>query len=89
MSKENILKDAEGVRYSYENIMTQGWLEGHAPGAEFIAGIINVRAQKCFSEGNDKDAFLLRSLAREILDLHVPTMKLKAEQNAKQHPEIV
>lgn len=89
MSKDTILRDAEGVRYSYDNIKTQGWLDGHEPGAEVIAGIIKERAVKSFAEGRDKEAVFLRSLAEEIVDKHIPAMKARAKKNEKDHPEVM
>ncbi len=44
MSRDTILTEGTGVRYSYDNLKTQGWLDGHSSGlmaaAEFPADIV-------------------------------------------------
>jgi hypothetical protein len=87
MSRDAILKDAKGVRHSYDNIKTQGFLEGHAPGARAVISFIKEKATKAFVEDNDKEAMLLRSLAKEIENRLVQPMLNRATVNKVDHPE--
>jgi hypothetical protein len=89
MSRDTVLKDANGVKYSYDNIGTQGFLEGHAPGAQAVIIFIKEKATKAFSEDNDKEAMLLRSLAKEIEKNIVPPMLRRASTHKIDYPEKV
>jgi hypothetical protein len=37
MSRDTILTDETGVRHAYDNLRTQGWLDGHASGLDDAA----------------------------------------------------
>lgn len=87
MSSDTILKDASGQRWSFDNIRTQGYLDGHAPGAEAVAAYIKKKATEAFSAGNDKEAFLLRKLAEDIVKDVVQVMVTRAKEHEKLHPE--
>lgn len=82
MSRDTILKDDEGTQYSYDNLKTQGWLEGHVPGIELASNFLMEKAQTLFA-GSDADvekAKLLRALSREV-----KALTKDAEERAKRH----
>jgi hypothetical protein len=86
MSQDTLLKDAEGNTYSFDNLATQKWLEGHAAGAEIVAGYILERASKSFSEGRDTEAITLRKLSETIRTTHVKKMTERAREHAEKYP---
>lgn len=63
---DTILTDAADVRYSFDNIRMQGWLDGHAPGLSAAATWIKERAVVLFREGKDEAARDLRRLAEDM-----------------------
>lgn len=86
MSRDTILKDEEGNLYSFDNLSTQRWLEGHLPGVELAVGLIRDRALKAFAAKKDTEAIALRNLADEILAELTPKVKLRAAEHEKNHP---
>ena len=89
MSRDLILKDDDGVRWSYDNIHTQGWLEGHAPGLDAAVGYLKKRAVALFESGKDEEATTMRKLAEEMHKALRPTMEAAALRHSKEHPTVV
>lgn len=89
MSSDTILTDAEGIRYSYDNLRTQGWLDGHACGLEAAAEFLQERAVKLFRAGKDAEATHLRRLAEEMVKELRPRMEKRAEEHAKDNPTVL
>lgn len=88
MSSDTILKDENGVLYSYDNIKTQAWLDGHEPGIEQVAHILLERSKALFALKKDDDAVLLRNLSDEIKET-AKAARAHAKKHADEYPEIV
>jgi hypothetical protein len=89
MSRDVILTDEAGVRYSYENLRTQGWLDGHASGLESAADFLLDRAVKLFRDGKDDEAVRLRRLAEEMVKDLRPQMERNSEAHVQNHPIVI
>jgi DNA-binding GntR family transcriptional regulator len=86
MSRDTILKASDGTRYSLDNLATQKWLDGHAPGAERVAGWLTGQAIEAFRAGRDDEASLLRRLAARIQEELIPQLRQKAKDHEIAHP---
>ena len=89
MSRDTILTDEAGVRHSYDNLRTQGWLDGHASGLDAAAEFLRERAVKLFREGKDDEATRLRRLAEEMVKALRPQMERRSKEHAKNHPIVI
>jgi hypothetical protein len=89
MSRDTILTDEADVRYSYDNLKTQSWLEGHTNGLDAAAEYLRERAVKLFRDGKDEEAVRLRRLADDMAKELRPQMEKRAKDHAKIHPIIV
>lgn len=76
-----ILTDDADVRYSFNNIRTQGWLNGHASGLKACVEWLKERSVVLFRTGKDDAAINLRKLADDMDRALRPVM----EENAKRH----
>jgi hypothetical protein len=88
MSRDTILTDDAGVRYSYDNLKTQGWLDGHACGLDKAAEFMRERAVELFRAGKDDEASRLRRLAEDMVKTLRPQMERRAKDHAKNYPII-
>ena len=88
MSSDTILKDKNGVLYSYDNIRTQSWLDGHEPGIEQAAGFLLERSKELFALGQDSDAIFLRKLSKELKEM-AKAARAHAKKHQEAYPEIV
>lgn len=89
MSRDLILKDDDGVRWSYDNIHTQGWLEGHAPGLDHAVAYLKKHAVALFEAGKDAEATAMRKLAEDMLKKLRPEMEATALRHSKEHPTVL
>ncbi len=89
MSRDITLTDPDGVRYSYERISTQNWLNGHVPGMEAAAGWLRERAVVLFRNGNDTAAVNLRKLADDMERELKPDMQKRIDDHYRDHPEVL
>ena len=89
MSRDTILTDEAGVRYSYDNLRTQGWLDGHVSGLDIAAEFLRERAVKLFRDGKDDEATRLRRLLEEMVKELRPQMEERSKGHAKNHPIII
>lgn len=89
MSRDTILFDEAGVRYSYDNLKTQGWLNGHASGLDVAAEFLRERAVKLFRDGKDEEATRLRRLAEEMVKELRPQMEERSKEHARNYPILV
>jgi hypothetical protein len=89
MSRDTILTDEAGVRHSYDNLRTQGWLDGHASGLDAAAEFLRERAVKLFRDGKDDEAVQLRRLAGEMVKELRPQMEERSKEHAKTHPIVI
>ena len=89
MSRDTILTDEADVRYSYSNLKTQGWLEGHVGGIEAAAEFLHERAVKLFREGKDAEATRLRCLAEDMVKALRPQLEARAKHHATDHPIVI
>lgn len=81
------LHDDEGNVYSFDNIKTQGWLDGHRPGMERAAMYLRDRAVEEFKRGHDNAATALRNLANEMEKTLGEEMDKRAAQHAVDYPD--
>jgi hypothetical protein len=86
MSRDTILKAPDGTRYSLDTLATQKWLDGHAPGAERVAGWLRGQALEAFKVGKDDHALLLRGLAERVEKEIVNKLKTAAADHALKYP---
>lgn len=84
-----ILTDESDVRYSFDNICTQGRLDGHASGLSAAVAWIKGRAVGLFQEGKDEAARDLRHLAEDMDRALRPAMEQRAANHAREFPAII
>lgn len=89
MSRDTILTDDKDVKYSYDNLKTQGWLNGHASGLEAAAEWLGERAVKLFRDGKDDEATRLRRMAEDMVKELRPQMEARAKTHEKEFPIII
>ncbi len=89
MSSDLILTDEDGVRYSYDNLRTQGWLDGHMSGLDIAAEFLRERAVKLFRDGKDDEATRLRRLAEEMAKELSPQMEKRSKEHARNNPIVI
>lgn len=89
MSRDAILTDEAGIRYSYDNLRTQGWLDGHASGLDAAAEFLRERAVRMFRDGKDEEATRLRRLAEEMVKELRPQMEERSKEHAKSYPIVI
>ena len=86
MSSDTILTDPDGGRWSLDNAITQGWLDGHECGVEVVTTWLVEQAAALFAKDRDKEASELKNLAREIAKQLIPKMKERAERHKAEFP---
>jgi len=89
MSRDTILTDSEGDRYSYDNIRTLGFLVGHMSGLDAAVDFLKKRAVALFSNGKDEEAKTLRNLADEMKRELRPGMEANVDRHEKDHPACI
>lgn len=89
MSRDTILTDEDGNRYSYERIKTQGWLNGHVLGAEAIVDWLKNKAVDMFKAGRHDEAAKMQLLAVEAAKAVIPKLRNDAEVNGRAYPEMM
>lgn len=70
MSRDLSLKDETGREYSYNTLTTSGYLLGISTGWKEASNWLLKQAGEAFTNGNDKLAQSLRSLAKDAEKLH-------------------
>ncbi len=83
---DTILTDECGVRHSFDNIRTQGWLDGHASGLDAAVEWLKERAVLLFRDGKDDPARDLRRLADDMDRALRPVMEQRAERHQTEFP---
>ena len=86
---DTLMTDESDVRYSFDNIRTQGWLSGHASGLTAAVEWLKERAVVLFREGKDEPARDLRRLADDMDRALRPAMEQRAKRHATEFPAIV
>jgi hypothetical protein len=89
MSRDFVLTDEAGVRYSIDNIRTAGWLSGHLSGLNAAADFLREEAVTLFRRGEDERATKLRKLADEMVNKLRPDMEKRCVLHAKEHPAVI
>lgn len=89
MSSDTILTDEDGKRYSYDNLRTQGWLEGHESGLDHVVTYLNELAVDEFRRRNLDKATQLQNLADKLLKELRPAMRQRASEHAKEFPIVL
>jgi hypothetical protein len=85
---DTILTDDADIRYSFENIRTQGWLNGHVSGLDAAVEWLKERVL-LFREGKDEAAVNLRRLADDMDQALRPVMEKRAKQHAREFPAVI
>lgn len=86
MSRDTVLVADTGAKYSYDNLCTQKWLEGHAPGAERAVEWLSDLARERFDQGKDDEARLLRDTAIRMQRVLVPKLDREAREHEDKYP---
>jgi hypothetical protein len=89
MSQDTILTDEADVRYSFNNIRTQGWLNGHTSGLDAAVAWLKEHAVMLFREGKDEAASNLRKLADNMDRALRPEMEERAKRHKKEFPAVI
>lgn len=89
MSRDTILTDDADVRYSYDNLRTQGWLDGHISGLNAAAEYLRELAVTLFRDGKDDKAVYLRRMADDMVNALRPQMEKRSKDHAKECPIII
>jgi hypothetical protein len=87
--RDTVLQDEDGVRYSYDNLRTQGWLDGHMSGLDLAFGFLVERAVVLFRNQKDEDATRLRRLAEEMVQALRPQMEERSREHAQNFPIVI
>ncbi len=86
MSRDTIVTDADRVRYSFDNLSTQKWLEGHSAGLDACVEWLNQEALKLFGQRKTNEALAMQKLADLMRDSLRPAMVERAKEHAKEYP---
>jgi hypothetical protein len=86
MSRDTVLKDAEGNVYSLDNLSTQKWLEGHYSGLDQCCQWLELRANELFSQRAHEKALYLQGLADQLKQKLRPEMVKRAKEHEKEFP---
>lgn len=78
-----------GDVYSYDNIRTQGYLEGHAPGVRAAANYLRGKAIELFSARKHEEAIEMQKLADALEKDLCPVYEARASEHEKEHPQII
>jgi len=87
MSRDTLLVDPQGVRYSYDNIKTQGWLDGHVGGTEDAANYLLQKAVTLFKQGRHEQAIAMQKLGEELIAVLKPLQEKKASEHRENFSE--
>lgn len=89
MSRDVILKDDGGTRFSYDNIRGGGYKWGEVSGVDSASGWLNEKAVELFRIGKDSEAVALRELAKELRATLGKESRRMATVHDEQYPAIV
>ena len=89
MSRDIILKDHEGTRYSFDNIKTQGYLDGHSPRVAAAVNWLRNKSVDLFRVKKDQEAIMIRDLADELLAKVDPGVREHAKRHSREYPIIL
>lgn len=88
MSRDLILKDDDGNRYSYDNIRAQSFEAGKVPGLQQAAALLENRAVEMFRQRKDEWAKVLRDLSLELVQL-AEKARIASQKHEKEYPEVI
>lgn len=86
MSRDTLLKDDAGTVYSFDNLATQKWLEGHYSGLDGCVEWLNSKAGKLFSARDNAAAVAMQRLSDEMKDELRPRMVARAKEHEEEFP---
>lgn len=86
MSRDTVVTDGEGNRYSFDNLSTQKWLEGHYRGLDDCADWLNSEATLLFGKRKTQEAVELQALADRMRASLRPEMVKRADVHAQEFP---
>ena len=89
MSRDYVLVCDDGKRYSFDNLTTHYWLNGHAPGAEEVLAWLLERAVCLFRMEKIEEAVEMRSLAEEARKSLLPILEKRAKEHEREHPKLL
>ena len=86
MSRETILTDDEGNKYSLDNLATQKWLDGHYSGLDDCCAWLDQKATALFSQRKRQQATEMQELADEMKKELRPKMVKRATEHEAEYP---
>lgn len=81
-----VLRDKAGTRYSYDRLVTEGWLDGQPVGADAVIAFLRREATKLFEAGKDNEAIAMRRLADRARDEVRPELVKASTENKRKYP---
>lgn len=86
MSRETIVTDDEGNRYSFDNLATQKWLEGQSRGLDCCVEWLNAEATLLFGQRKTEDAVAMQRLADRMKSTLLPELTNRAKEHEQEFP---
>jgi hypothetical protein len=86
MSCDTTLTDEDGNRYSFDNLATQKWLDGHAQGARIACNRLRDKAAEMFRAERHREAVEIQNLATSIEATLIPELEKQAAVHKNTHP---
>lgn len=87
MSSDTELRDPEGNIWSFENIKTQGYLDGHLGGLERCIQFLEQKSVELFKRRKHQAAISLQEIAVEMSGALNAEMRDACAKHMRQHPE--
>lgn len=86
MSRDTILRDDDGNRWSMDNISNHSYMLGHVAGAERVAVWLEAIAVEMFRDRDDKGAVAMREIADQVRAKIVPELREAAAKHKADYP---
>jgi hypothetical protein len=90
MSRDLLLTDKEtGDVYSFSNLSTQKWLEGHYSGLDGCVGWLMSESVELFKHRKDQEALAVRRLADRMKEALESAMRKRAKEHEIEFPTLI
>ena len=86
MSRDAILTDADGVRYSFDHLTIEHWLRGHVSGAEAAVAWLIEQGVEHFRAGRIDRATELHRLALQLKAAVIPPLEARVREHERAYP---